>query len=391
MALDGSIDEVTQEDLQQLLDNKVAEKKVIEYKSELKVASDGDRKEFLADVSSLANTAGGHLIFGVSEKDGYPQDVPGIEMPSEDEQIRTLEGMIRDGISPRLGSEIRSIPLVNRRRVLLVRVPFSWSRPHMVTFRGGQRFWARDTRGKYPMDIQQIRTAVLVNESSADRIRNFRVERLALIVAGLTTPPLLEGARFVLHLVPIGAFDAGSNLDVISAVGDTGDLRPIYSSGWSTRPNFDGVVAWDPESDESSTRTYTQLFRNGSVEAAISWPGKLIDDRLLIPSITYEEVIYKALPDLLRLQEKVGVTPPLFLMLSIIGIAGYSLAVSAREDLFGDQGRPLDRNELLLPETVLESLHVDPGKLLKPLFDVVWNSAGFPRSLNFDDEGQWIR
>ncbi len=34
------------------------------------------------------------------------------------------------------------------------------------------------------------------------------------------------------------------------------------------------------------------------------------------------------------------------------------------------------------------SVQLDP--LLKPLFDIVWNSVGFPRSLNFDEEGKWV-
>lgn len=389
MALDGPIEGLTEADLLALRDNRVAEHKTLEYKAELNVASDGDRKEFLADVSSLANTAGGHLVIGVAEVDGYPEEVSGIEMPNQDSQILALEGMIRDGVSPRLSATIKPIALASGRIVLIIRVPYSHNRPHMVTFKGGQRFWARDTRGKYPMDVQEIRSAVLVNESVADRIRNFRIDRLATVVGGLTTPPLMAGAQMILHLVPLNALDAGASTDKL-VVEDTALLQPIYSGGWNTRRNFDGLVAWDPASDDRATRTYVQLFRNGSVEAAISWPGRSDGDRLLIPSITYEEEIVKALPRLLRLQASIGVSPPAFLMMSIVGIGGFSLGVNPSEDLFGDIGRPVDRNEILLPEVLLESLDVEVSKVLQPLFDIVWNSAGYERSLNFDEDGHWV-
>jgi hypothetical protein len=63
--LSKPLDAIAESDIQSLVDNKVAEAKIIEYKSVLPGASDGDKREFLSDVSSFANTIGGHLIYGV--------------------------------------------------------------------------------------------------------------------------------------------------------------------------------------------------------------------------------------------------------------------------------------------------------------------------------------
>lgn len=62
-----NIDEITEEDLQALIDNSVLESKSIEYKQSLPGNSDSEKKEFLADVSSFANASGGDLIYGIIE------------------------------------------------------------------------------------------------------------------------------------------------------------------------------------------------------------------------------------------------------------------------------------------------------------------------------------
>lgn len=57
---------IAEADLLALISNAVSEGRTIDYKRELPGNSDGEKKEFLADVSSFANTSGGDLIFGLS-------------------------------------------------------------------------------------------------------------------------------------------------------------------------------------------------------------------------------------------------------------------------------------------------------------------------------------
>jgi predicted HTH transcriptional regulator len=45
---------------------------------------DGNRKEFLADVSSFANTDGGMMIFGISEASGLPIQANGFNCTDAD-------------------------------------------------------------------------------------------------------------------------------------------------------------------------------------------------------------------------------------------------------------------------------------------------------------------
>jgi predicted HTH transcriptional regulator len=58
------LETLVESDLQSLVDDEVREVKTVEYKRSLPGNSDSEKKEFLADVSSFANAAGGHLICG---------------------------------------------------------------------------------------------------------------------------------------------------------------------------------------------------------------------------------------------------------------------------------------------------------------------------------------
>jgi predicted HTH transcriptional regulator len=78
MVLNKPLEAIEENDLQALVDNQVAESKTIEYKESLPGNADGDKKEFLADVSSFANASGGDLIYGMREQSGVPIALNGL-------------------------------------------------------------------------------------------------------------------------------------------------------------------------------------------------------------------------------------------------------------------------------------------------------------------------
>jgi hypothetical protein len=50
-------------------------------------------------------------------------------------------------------------------------------------------------------------------------------------------------------------------------------------------------------------------------------------------------------------------------------------------------GHPIKEEHLILPESVVENFNAPLSKVLKPMFDLIWNACGFLKSKNFDDEG----
>ena len=379
MSLNKPLESIQESDLQALLDNQVPEGKSLEYKQILPAASDSDRKEFLADVSSFANATGGHLIFGIAESSGAPTELCGLDASDPDAEIRRLESMIQNGIAPRIpGISTRAIALVTSRIVIIIQIPRSFGSPHMVTFKGHSRFYSRNSAGKYPLDVTELRTAFALSETTSERIRDFRLERLARVVSGETPAPLKEGAKIVLHVIPLSAFEPGTKFDLKSLGSHAIRVEPMNTTSWSHRFNFDGVLGYCPHS-------YLQVFRNGIIEAV---DALLLDDRRgqrTIPSIAYEEELLEALPRFLSIQKELGVDPPLFIMLTLLGVKGYAMTVG----FLGHDIHPIDRDTLMVPEVMIDRFDTSPAELMKPIFDAVWNATGFSRSMNYDENGKW--
>lgn len=385
------IDEITEKDLQALIDNSVLERRTIEYKQLLPSNSDADKKEFLADVSSFANASGGDLIYGIiQEKDtGFPKELEGLDIKNADQEILRLESVIRDGIEPRIPSiRIKPITLANSKTALVIRVYRSWISPHRVSFKGHDKFYSRSTNGKYPLDVTELRIAFTLSETTSERVRKFREDRISKIFSNETPVPFYDNAKIVLHLIPIVSFSPAQSYDIDKIAQHLEKMRPIDCSAWNHRYNLDGFLTYSGGQDGKS-HSYVQLFRNGVIEAV---EGLLLKpygvEELLIPSVAYEEELIKSLSEYLSVLKTLNVELPVFIFLTLVGVKGYSMAISKR--WLVREVSTIDRDVLLLPEVVVESYEAAAKNVLKPCFDAIWNACGFPRSLNYNDAGEWV-
>lgn len=59
----------TKEDLQRLIDNEVEESTILEFKSSFAVQNPKWREELAKDISAMANSNGGSIVFGIKQKD----------------------------------------------------------------------------------------------------------------------------------------------------------------------------------------------------------------------------------------------------------------------------------------------------------------------------------
>ena len=386
-----NIEQITKEDLQALIDNSVVERKTLEYKQALPSNSDSGKKEFLADVSSFANASGGDIIFGMVEdkKTGAPKSLDGLSIENPDQEILKLDNIIRTGIQPRLPSVTISPPitLANQRFALVIRVPKSWSSPHRVILGGHDKFYSRSSNGKYPLDVGELRITFNLSETVTERIRNFKLDRIAKILANETPVPLYDNPKIVLHLIPIISFNPAQSYDMGKIASHPQSMLPIACRGWSDRYNLDGFLTY-LRGKEDKSHSYVQLFRNGIIEAVEGLLLEPYEGQLIIPSKSYEPELIRSLTDYLPVLNTLNVEPPLFIFLTLLGVKGYSMGVDTSKYRVREV-HTIDRDILQLPEIIVESYDVRAEDVLKPCFDSIWNACGFPRSLNYNDKGEW--
>ena len=78
MALfDKRLELITEDDLLSLIENQVREGYQIEFKQSVEFKDKQDKLDFLAGVTSFANSVGGDLIIGVTAASGVPTAVEG--------------------------------------------------------------------------------------------------------------------------------------------------------------------------------------------------------------------------------------------------------------------------------------------------------------------------
>jgi hypothetical protein len=380
-------EDISKADIDALVTNGVPEGRTIDYKRTQPGGKDDEKREFLADVSSFANATGGDIIFGVDEDQGIPTLATGLPGIDPDAENLRLDSSIRSGIEPRIPAvQIKAVDGFPAGPVMVLRVPKSWSSPHMVTFKGSSRFFSRTNAGKFQMDVTEIRSAFLSSEAVPERIRRFRDDRLARIVAGETPLPMPHGAKMVLHILPIASFSGSSAVDVVSVYHNLVLLPPMSTDRWDSRMNLDGCVTYWQPPQEDSYLSYAQIFRSGVIEATDGFA--LTGGQNSIPPATYEEEVIKATGHYMKLVSKLGVQPPIVVMLAMLGVKGFTLATGPRVQF---RGRPpiIDRDMLLLPEVVVEDLAAQPAAVLRPIFDALWQAAGYVRSLNYSENGTW--
>lgn len=390
MALSNkSFEEISESDLNDQITAGVPEGALLDYKRDAYGRSDADVREFLKDVSSFANTSGGHLIIGIDEVAGVPTSLSPLT-GDPDQELQRLENLARDGIEPRIaGLRMKAVPINGGGFVLVLRIPKSWNPPHRVSAKNTNRIYGRNSAGTYEFSVDELRVVFTSSATALDRVRAFRAERLAKINSGEAIFHLAQNCgRLVLHLVPTAAFGLGSQIDLAKAQAAQQLVSPMGGLGFSPRINFDGFTNFRTGSDGMCV-SYTHVFRNGAIEAVkVRVVSDLDPPNLWIPTLDFDTWIFERLPSYLSALQRLDVPPPIILMITLQGVRRARLGVSPRplEDL-----PVLDRDVLELPEVVMEQYgtETDYQRAARPAFDALWNAGGFVRSRHFDAGGRW--
>jgi hypothetical protein len=376
-------------DIEALVTNAASESTTLEFKRDLPGGGDEAKREFLADTSALANSAGGDILFGIDEQEGAAATITGIGITDTDAELLRLGNILNSGLEPR----IRYSPLVIQcasGSVLLLRIEKSWNGPHRVIYRGYDRFFGRTATGKYPLDVQQLRRAFVENNTVAERLRAFRAERMASIIANMTPVAMDAGPKFVFHLFPFEAFSSEPQYDVNQQL-PINDFRPLSGGGWGHRLTLEGKLVSATQSVGASA-SYMHLYRNGVIELVDAWLLSRVlpnTTQRFIPAAYFEQYIFEGAERGIRLLQQIGANGPIAIAVTLTNTKGMVIGVDSWR--YETQQSPVLNDHLFLPEAILTELKTPIFPVVKPLIDLVWNACGMPSSLHFDADGNRLQ
>lgn len=385
---DKAFDDIQLDDLNSLVVAGISEGPRLEFKRDHYGRNDEARREFAADVSALANAQGGYLMIGIDEENGAASNIAGVEVPDPDAFVLGVSDSLRTAFEPPIpGVRVRWIKIDNGRGVLIIQVDRSWNAPHRVTIARDNRFFIRDENGKHPMGVDELRRAFLFASEVEERIRRFRAERLQILIAN-EGPLALDasGPWVVLHVVPQATFT--QRLQIYWDPHTLG-IRPLGASGWNSMYSLEGLVSYSgPEERFQSVRAFSTLFRNGAAEAVASIFAGESNGQQFLSLGGVEGLAISGVNNILAEFERLAVLPPFYLMLSLVGVRGFSAPLDDwREGL----AYPHRAEKVLLPELFIDTtiMKDDAVTFLRPLFDLMWNAFGQRGSPSYDANGKY--
>lgn len=371
--LECPIDAIDEGTLQALVDNQVAERRDLEFKRDLPGRNDEQVKEFLADITSLANAQGGDLIYGIEDENGIAIALPGVDVADHDAEILRLEGSLQANVAPRLvGVRTHWVALANGRGSIVVRVPASLASPHRIIFKSSGRFFNRNSRGKYEMDVHELRLAFTQSEQLPQRFRQLHAEAIAA-AKGADMPFAIDAApAAVISVAPLRLFREAHDIPI------TRDraLVPHRVGGYSAIDMIEGVLQHAPvDADTGTVQAFAITHRSGRTDSAFVIGGVRPGSdgremRIVWPMVFEQGLCDMAISTQTRLHP-FGIEGPWVVLASVFRTKGFRMILGD-----GYSTEAAFRDEVLLGQHVIE--RIDATSLI-PIAEAFWLLFGVHR------------
>lgn len=376
-------------ELERFVENGKSENQELEFKEKSYGRTDDQVKEFLKDVTALANNSGGFIVLGIRELDGVAGAITPLTDINVDEEILRYQNLLRDCVEPSIfGVNMYSL-VASGGHVLIIKVPRSPSSPHRISYRKTKLFYIRTSNSVTEMDVSQLRQAFLNSHTAHDTALKLSVRRAQMAIDDISASGHSAEGIVVLQIIPIGGIVSGLSISVNDLSAHQAKFRPLLSTGYNNRINIDGIQNYN---ESSGFVTQTQLFRDGSVlsicDNIVFQPES--SRQFLGPRICSE--LHQVFPMFFNGLRLLGALPPIYVRLEFRGVRGTTMETGGQHSFFSDGTPKLFRNELVLPTLLIDDFS-STGTYdiyLQQLMDPLWNAYNRHKCPRFDDEGNWL-
>ena len=200
------------------------------------------------------------------------------------------------------------------------------------------------------------------------------------------------GPKCVVHLIPLSSVAGKVNVDVRQLYNPPGYQPFMFPEvgAWTRSLNLDGLVV--QPGGKAGDLLYTQIFRNGALEAA-RFGGALAreDDQegKCIPSGVVSGFIRDALARFLAANARWNITGPAIASVALLEIDEFRLWHQPLGRFTMRQSS--DRPNLVIPEFWIEQVagmqNVDD--VARPLLDTLWQAFDVEECAFYDAHGNW--
>jgi hypothetical protein len=219
------------------------------------------------------------------------------------------------------------------------------------------------------------------------RMESFHRHRVETITTGQSPLGKCNGGLLVVHLIPRSCVQDRPRLDGAKLKEHASSVPPLGGRGGSARFNVDGVLNYD---GSKTVRAYSQLYRDGRLEAAMSEVAFPLDRQqkdsvhCLRDSIC-EEAMFNMVAGYLQFCKAIGLDAPVQMFSALIGCEGVRICTDLSFRDVSDHA--IDRSPAFLPNIEITSLDAELKASLRPWCDTLWQACGMERSFNFTADG----
>jgi hypothetical protein len=382
--LSRTLDELREEDLQGLIG--VRENVGLDFKREMYPARDPEKKhDMLVDITSMANAEGGVLIIGMAE-DGDTRATQLQPIPkAEDGAVRIVNTCLTNVADRIPGLRTKRVPLAAGGEVLVVYIPRSYRRPHMITMNEVGEFWIRHDRRNASMSIAEIRSAITTTENATMKVESFVQARHEALGRVTTTVELtLTGTPLLLEDERLDVTEPA----LVALVGQPPAFRPQVGTmlGGRTYPNSEPSLHGLKNTNNSTKRL--ELYRNGHVEFFVLgeelFYRRSAEDPTLLRGSAVAEHVRNFVHFASAVRQFGEIADPYVFGLTLWRSGGIGMYRSYEEP--GHEVHEYREAPQVALDPILGSLD-EPDRVVRRLLDRFWNAFGYESCPFFTPSG----